>query len=48
MLTLTRLIETLTGHIFVIQTPFEVSFAPLEISRRALRLGVIFVKVLGL
>jgi hypothetical protein len=32
-LTLTSLTETLTGHNFVIQTLFEVSFALLEISR---------------
>jgi hypothetical protein len=44
-LTLTRLTKTLTGHIFVIQTLFEVSFAPLEISRRALRLGAIFAEI---
>jgi hypothetical protein len=45
MLTLTGLTKTLTVHNFFVQTPFEVSFASLEIFRRALQFGAIFAEI---
>jgi len=47
-LTFVSFTKTLTSHIFFIRCRIEVSFAPLEISWRALRLGAIFAEIWGL